>query len=279
MSKRIVISVAVIMLLVSAFQPGAARAQAERGETAELNGIELYYEITGEGEPLVLLHGFMNSCRAWDPMAEKLAEKYMVVAVDLRGHGHSTNPGGDFTMRQSALDIYALLDLLGIDRFRGMGISAGAVTLLHMATQQPDRVEAMVLVGSGIYYNGPCREQLAETAGREYSEQWWEYYRRMHPGGDEQIRALLRNLGSFTESYDDLAFTPPHLATIAARTLFVHGDRDYCFPASMVEEMYTAVPNAYLWIIPNGGHVPIYGKWLEPFADNSIEFLGGAWEK
>ena len=249
------------------------------GHTVEVNGITLYYETAGEGEPLVLLHSFTNSGRIFEPFAEAFGERYRLIIPDLRGHGGSTNPGGVFTMRQSALDIFALLDHLGIDSFKAVGISAGAVTLLHMATQQPERVEAMVLVGSGMYYTIACRETLAKYDPDAFPEAGWERLRGIHKHGDDQIRALFAALKGFSESYDDLTFTPPALATIRARTLFAHGDRDYCFPVSMVEEMYRSIPRAYLWVIPNGGHVPIYGAWQPMFTETVLEFLDGSWEE
>jgi pimeloyl-ACP methyl ester carboxylesterase len=88
---------------------------------------------------------------------------------------------------------------------------------------------------------------------------------------------LFKQLAGFADCYGDLAFTPPYLATISARTMLVHGDRDYCFPVSMIADVYAAIPDAYLWIIPRGGHVPIYDKWAPAFTETALEFLGGAW--
>jgi pimeloyl-ACP methyl ester carboxylesterase len=70
-------------------------------------------------------------------------------------------------------------------------------------------------------------------------------------------------------------FTPPYLATIAARTMVVHGDRDPFFPVELAVEMYRAIPEASLWIIPHGGHVPIYDPSV-PFAARALRFLDGS---
>ena len=102
--------------------------------------MEMYYEIHGQGEPLVLLHGFSGSGSMWSPQIPELAKHYQLVIPDLRGHGRSTNPSGKFTHRQSAQDVFALLDMLKIQKFRAMGISTGGMTLLHMATSQPERI-------------------------------------------------------------------------------------------------------------------------------------------
>ena len=84
----------------------AARAETpipQQGQLAPVNGIQLYYEAYGEGPPLVLLHNFGSSGAAWAPLVPEFAKAYHVIVPDLRGHGHSTNPSGQFTHRQAAL--------------------------------------------------------------------------------------------------------------------------------------------------------------------------------
>src|SRR5579863_6918855 len=122
-----------------------ALAQQPEGHTASVNGIDMYYEVSGSGPPLVLLHGFGGSGQDWSNLRGEYAKEFRVIVPDLRGHGRSTNPTNAFTHRQSALDVYALLDHLSVHQFRAMGISTGGMTLIHMATQQPSRVEGMVL--------------------------------------------------------------------------------------------------------------------------------------
>jgi pimeloyl-ACP methyl ester carboxylesterase len=249
------------------------------GLYAGINGMRMYYEIRGEGEPLVLLHGFSGSGTAWEEFAEELSQNYQLIIPDLRGHGQSTNPSGEFTHRQSARDVFALLDELKIETFRGMGISTGGMTLIHMATQQPERAEAMVLIGATIYFPEQAREIMRRTSVEGLSERQWEAHRRRHHHGDDQIRALINQFHRFKDSYDDMNFTPPFLGTIRARTFVVHGDRDEFFPVSIPIEMYRHIPSSYLWIVPNGGHVPIHGKNHAPFVEKSLEFLRGAWEE
>ncbi len=146
---RMLLALSLSAMSIAAF---AADKTPGRGRTVQVNGIELYYEEAGAGKPLVLLHGFGACAQTWQPFVAKLAERHRLIIVDLRGHGHSTNPGNTFTHRESARDVFALLDSLGIDRFSAMGISAGGMTLLHMATRQPARVESMVLIGAAPYY-------------------------------------------------------------------------------------------------------------------------------
>jgi len=81
----------------------------------------------------------------------------------------------------------------------------------------------------------------------------------------------------FKDSYDDMNFTVPYLSSIRARTLIAYGDRDLFYPVHIAVEMYTAIPRSYLWIIPNGGHVP-ESLW-EPFTKTIAPFLRGDWEQ
>jgi len=96
--------------------------------------------------------------------------------------------------------------------------------------------------------------------------------------GDDQIRKLIRQYHDFAYSYDDINFTPPYLSTITARTLVVAGDHDRYYDVSVPVDLYTHIPHAYLWIVPNAGHVPIHGERQEAFTRTTIAFLRGDWE-
>lgn len=251
----------------------AQQTASPAGATVAVNGMEMYYEVHGNGEPLLLLHGFGGSGRAWREFVPEFARHYRVIVPDLRGHGRSTNPTPEFTHRQSGRDILALLDKLGLRRIKAMGISTGGMTLIHMATQEPDRMEAMVLIGATIYFPEPARAIMRKTTVEGLTPGDYERMRRVHVHGDEQIRALRRQFHAFKDSYDDMNFTGPYLSTIKARTLIVHGDRDEFFPVEIPVEMYRSIPRAELWVVPNGGHVPIHGVNV-PFVARTLEFLG-----
>jgi len=218
MEKRRRIGVSLVTATLFAASLRSARGQTPAsGRTLRVNDIEMFVEVRGTGEPLVLVHGFFTCGSTWGPVADLLATQYQVIIPDMRGHGRSTNSAGTFTHRQSAIDVYALLDQLGVKRFKAMGINTGGMTLLHMATQQRDRIDAMVLIGATSYF--------------------------------------------------------------PERTLIVHGDRDRFFPVNIPVEMYRAIPEAALWIVPNGGHIPFFaGIWppwrqLREFQDVTMAFL------
>jgi pimeloyl-ACP methyl ester carboxylesterase len=261
--------------LLSALCSGPAGAQsAAPGRTIRVNGIEMYVEIRGTGDPLVLLHGFGSCGKGWAPVADSLAARYQLIVPDLRGHGRSTNPSGSFTHRQSALDVYALLDQLGVTRFKAMGISTGGMTLLHMATQQRDRIDAMVLIGATTEFPEPARAIMASVAADSLPPPVRQMFSACASRGDPQVRELAGQFARFRDSYDDMNFTAPFLGTIRARTLIVHGDRDEFFPVDIPVRMYRTIPDAALWIIPRGDHVPIFGRHLREFLQVTANFLG-----
>jgi pimeloyl-ACP methyl ester carboxylesterase len=247
-------------------------------QTIPVNGIEMYCETRGEGDPLVLLHGGGGVGANWNLIFKEPPTSYKLIVPDLRGHGRSTNPSKEFTFRQSALDVFALLDHYGIERFQAIGLSMGAKTLLHLATQQPARVEAMVLVSATPYFPDQTRAIMRQLSSGSYSEAEWQQMREWHKHGDEQIRALWQLPDLFKNSYTDMNFTPPYLSTVMARTLIVHGDRDPLYPINLALEMYAAIPCSYLWVIPNGGHSPIFGDMADHFVKTSLAFLRGDWD-
>ena len=248
------------------------------GDTVQVNEFELYYETAGQGQPLLLLHGFTQVGAEWDPIKDELASQFRLIIPDLRGHGSSTNPSGQFTHRQSALDMFALLNHLEMERVQAIGFSTGGMTLLHMATQQPERIDAMVLIGTTTYFPEQAREILRGIGPDALPEEDMQELRAIHKYGDDQIRALLTQFNAFKDSYDDMNFTPPYLSTITARTLIIQGDRDPFFPVSIGLELYEAIPRSYFWIVPNRGHLPIWGPTQQLFSCTATAFLRDQWQ-
>ena len=237
-----------------------------------LNGVQLYFEIHGSGEPLVLLHGFTGSSQDWTALAAEWSTKFQIIIPDMRGHGRSSNPSNTFRHDEAATDIFALLDHLGIGTFKGLGVSGGGNVLLHLATRQPARVKSMVLVSATSYFPAQARSVMRQYNDR-LPEQEWARLRQNHPGGDTQIKALLASTKAFAGTYDDMNFTSPYLSTIQARTLIVQGDRDRFYPVEISVEMARAIPQSSLWIVPNGDHVPIGGERWPEFLKTAEMFL------
>jgi pimeloyl-ACP methyl ester carboxylesterase len=171
------------------------------GSFAAVNGIELYYEVHGAGEPLLLLHGFTQTGRAWDVYLDSFRDGYQLIVPDLRGHGRSTNPSNAFTHRQSAEDVAVLLDLLGIDRCRAIGFSTGGMTLIHLATSRPERLERMVIIAATSYYPEQARAIMRDLDPARLRDEANDELREMHWWGEEQVQALRRQFHAFKDSY------------------------------------------------------------------------------
>lgn len=264
--------------------PESVNAPPE-GRIAHVNDLDLYYEeygpaasssSDGETPVLLLLHGFFCTGDMWRERGRHFANEYRVIIPDLRGHGRTANPTDEFTHRQAAEDLFALLDELRIEKVLSMGISTGGMTLTHMATMQPSRIEAIVLIGSTIYFPEVSREIMRTHDPDNLSDEALEFGQRFHVHGEEQIRKLHACFRAFNTDYTDMNFTPPYLSTITARTLIIHGDRDVHFPVEIPVEMYRSIPNSYLWIVPNGGHPPL-GNAGDEFFRITEAFLGDEW--
>ena len=247
----------------------------------ESDGTRLHYEVFGEGEPLLWVHGFMGSGADWSYIFNEPPAGFRLIAPDLRGHGASFDPARDvaspFSFRQAARDILALLSHLQIDRVKAIGLSGGGITLLHMATADPKRIGAMVLVSAPPYFPAQARAIQRHASEAMFSETELDAMRKRHVHGDPQLQRLLANARAFADSYDDVNFTPPYLGTITADTLIVFGDRDPLYPVSIAFELHAAIPRSHLWVVPGGGHGPVFGDQAPRFAETALSFLSGAW--
>jgi pimeloyl-ACP methyl ester carboxylesterase len=242
-----------------------------------VNDVDLHYETPGEGEPLLWLHGFMGAGADWKYIFNEAPAGFQLIAPDLRGHGASTNPSGEFSFRQAARDVLGLLDELGIDRVRAIGVSGGGLTLLHIATMRPALVQAMVIVSAPPYFPPQARAIQRNASEAMFGAAELAVMRTRHVRGSDQLQQLLAHARAFAESYDDVNFTPPYLGTITADTLIVFGDRDPLYPVSLAFELHAAIPRSHLWVIPNGGHGPVFGDAAARFTETALAFLRNQW--
>jgi pimeloyl-ACP methyl ester carboxylesterase len=251
---------------------GSVTPESPGGRTEEINGQQLYFEVHGTGNPLLLLSGFTGTSQDWKPSLDQWGANFQIILPDLRGHGRSGILSKPFRHDDATADMFALLDHLNIPAIDAVGISAGGNVLLHMATKQPNRIKSMVLVSATPYFP-PQARAITRQYAQNLPQQEWNRLRQSHAGGDAQIRALLESTTAFADSYDDLNFTPPLLSTIQARTLVIQGDRDPFYPVELSVEMARAIPNASLWIVPNAGHGPVIGERWAEFIRTAAAFL------
>jgi pimeloyl-ACP methyl ester carboxylesterase len=273
--KKNILSVLLLILWICTY--------AQNGKYAETNGVKIYYETYGSGEPLLLLHGFMGSHENWSTWIEDLSKEYQLIVPDLRGHGRSTNPSNVYTHELSARDMFGLLDKLEIDRFKAIGHSSGAMTLTHMATMDSSRLTAMILVGSTSYFPDECRSIQKNYSYETISDGLKSFLESHHPGGEKQYRELITQFRKMADNYDDMNFTSPYLSTIKCQTLIIHGDRDAFFPVDIPVSSFKAIPNSFLWIVPKTGHSPIgimgdESIWSDVALKVFNQFLQGKWK-
>ncbi|MDG3009099.1 alpha/beta fold hydrolase [Rhodococcus sp. D2-41] len=115
----------------------------------DLHGDQLAYRIGGDGEPLLFIHGMVGSSRAWRYVMPRLADRHLVLAPDLPGHGSSGKPRGDYSLGAFAAALRDMLDRLGIERVTVVGHSLGGGVAMQLAYQHPELCERLVLISSG----------------------------------------------------------------------------------------------------------------------------------
>jgi len=111
--------------------------------------IDLYYEVTGQGEPILFIHGLGSSTRDWEPQVSFFSQRYRVVTFDVRGHGRSDKPPGPYSISLFAADTAELIKALGIAPAHVVGISMGGMIAFQLSVDAPDLVRSLVIVNSG----------------------------------------------------------------------------------------------------------------------------------
>ena len=117
--------------------------------TLRVNGVDLHYETAGDGPPLLFLHGLGSSTRDWEFQMAEFAQSHRVIAMDVRGHGHSAKPPGPYTVKLFSQDVVALLRALNAVPAHIVGLSMGGMIAFQMAVDSPEAVRSLVIVNSG----------------------------------------------------------------------------------------------------------------------------------
>jgi len=265
-----------ILLFIFSFTAYGQVKVNPNGKLFDYNGTKIYYEDTGTGEPLLLLHNFFSTANSWKPYVEAYSKQFRTIAVDMMGHGRSDiyKKDDEFRHGDYATIIIALLDSLKLDKLNAIGGSSGGTTLLHLNTMQPDRFKSVITIGGHIYYSKYCRDWIAKQGldgimGRARSH------------GPEKQEYLAKAFWANRKLADgDPFFTPDKLNTIRAKWLVVNGDNDEPVPVQLALEMHKSIPYSRLWIVPNGGHLPyLDADFRAEFLRVSVNFLNGKWDR
>jgi pimeloyl-ACP methyl ester carboxylesterase len=218
---------------------------------AEINGLRMYHEIHGDGPPLLLLHGGSDVIpEAWIP---HFAPPFRVIALEQMGHGRS----GDridrpFHYHDMAEDTVAFVRGLGIGPAVVVGFSDGGIIGLDLAIHHPELVAALVVTGANARFDGytPKNQEYSRTFDPA-TQPVPDEYARLSPDGAEHWPVFLGRLKAMWGTEPNI--TDDELQRIQAPTLLIVGDRDIVTPEHTVE-MFRAIPDAQLCVMPNAGH-------------------------
>jgi pimeloyl-ACP methyl ester carboxylesterase len=237
---------------------------------ADVNGLHLYYEIhdrrpsgaAGTGRPLVLLHGGMLTIDlAFAELIPTLASTRRVIGLEMQGHGRTADIDRPITPANSARDVIALLDHLGLERADVLGHSMGAAVALELAVSFPERIGAVVAASGSVRPDG-MHEDLADpsrhaTSTRMPTQQDFaemsEAYARLSPH-PERFTDFLSRLSASAADLE--GWSDEQLAGIRSRVLLVQGDHDF----TTVEHaalMLQLIPGAQLAILPDTTHMQV----------------------
>ncbi|MDQ3376452.1 MAG: alpha/beta hydrolase [Actinomycetota bacterium] len=263
--------------------------------TVGVDGAELYYEVAGEGEPLVLVHAGISDSRMWDAQSDAFSRLYRTIRHDMRGFGRSPMVEGPYSHHA---DLLALLDALDVGRASLVGCSMGGGAVIDFALKNPERVVALVLVGSavgGFEFDEEPPEEWDELVAADETgdlERVSELEVRMWVDGpsrgpdvvDPAVRDLVREMNLIAlknealELGEELEPGPPaatRLSQIQAPTLVLVGEVDRPRPLAAADLLERELPNVRKTVLPGTAHVPNMER-PEEFNRLVLDFLKSA---
>jgi pimeloyl-ACP methyl ester carboxylesterase len=253
--------------------PSAGLGLRVWGQTAKINGADLYYELHGppDGRPVLLLHGGFSNSEWWVNLSPVLAAGgYRVVAMDSRGHGRSGWGDLPITYEQFAADALAMLDHLGIEKTDFVGWSDGAITGLRLAIDHPERLDRTVLYGANFTPDGFIAEPLPSDQFPPL-ERFSADYERLAPQPErfEELTEVLYALYAVAPNYSEA-----ELSSISVPVLVLDGAEDELVKPDQPVRMAALIPDAKLAIMSGTGH---FAPFAKPGVFNPIvvAFLAG----
>jgi proline-specific peptidase len=252
---------------------------------AEANGIKIFYEISGEGYPVILVHGFGSNRTEWFVQVPSLSEKFKVIIFDNRGTGKSDRPNIPYTMEIFADDIAGLLDHLEIDKVHIIGVSLGGMIVQNFILKYPERVNKVVLLntfpgfpnqqGIDMYkknlievYNDKLKDPKkaffdhAYGFTRKFKKMMMEDPKKKHYGlwsAEDIIKNSTIDIFRPQDILNSANAIAGHevrdrLHEVKSITLVLCADKDRLSPVSANRQIHELIPNSELKIIKDAGH-------------------------
>ncbi|MEI8329272.1 MAG: alpha/beta hydrolase [Chlamydiia bacterium] len=242
---------------------------------AHVNGIKMYYEIHGQGQPIILLQGFTRNTLNWRHMAESLQKKYQVILLDNRGSGRTQHPSPPYSMAMMAKDVAELLKTLGIKTGFFVGHSMGGAILQQLCIDYPELVKKAVICSSFAQLPYPCIMQMDAVSEMALAGVAPEFiFQTVLPGlFSSQCLSIEGNPEKIIQSmlHDPYLQKPEgyigqvealkafnstdNLSDIECPCLIVVGENDLCTPLSCSILLQTKIKMAQLKVIPQQGHM------------------------
>lgn len=217
---------------------------------ANVDGISLYYEVYGSGPPVLVLHGALGFLETMHPFITALAPTHMVIAVDSRAQGRSTDSAAPITYALMGHDMIALLDVLHLRRVDVVGWSDGGNDGLDMAMKHPDRVRRLIAIGANYDANGVDPKSINPDFERDITQGVRPFYERIAPDPSyfpvmyRKVMTMVRTEPHYTEA---------ELGHIRARTFIIAGEHDMIL-AEHTAKLAAAIPGAKKIIVPGASH-------------------------
>jgi pimeloyl-ACP methyl ester carboxylesterase len=251
----------ILLFVTGSFQVTNAQTKNMKTQTgyADVNGIKMYYEILGEGKPLVLIHGGGSTIQTtFGRVLPLLAAKYKVIAVELQAHGHTSDRKAPETFQQDADDVAALLQQLGIAKAFFFGFSNGATTSLQIAIRHPELADKLVIASGAYQREGFIPgffEGMQHASLANMPKPLQEAFLKINPDSNALLAMHHKDrdrMIAFPDYSDD------DLRSIKAPALIINGDKDVVTNEHALK-MSKLIPDAELMILP-GEHGAYLGE-------------------
>lgn len=254
---------------------------AAENSTVRVNGMTMRYQMSGAGEPLVLLHGGTMTLESWAAHLPTFAPHFTVYALDSRAHGQSDNPGGTLSYAQMADDVAAFIAALGLERPIVMGFSDGGQIGLELGMRHAGLARALVISGAFYkmtpkYFEGmkeigfPAPGDVDFEKFERENGEWIESLKKDHPreGDPDYWRTFMRQISLLWST--PIAYTAAELARIDVPALVAVGDRDEGADMEQEVELYRMLPKGELLVFPNAHHMQGFYQLTNPLV---VDFL------